>query len=66
MGVVEEDKCLGCGLCVGVCTQDAMTMMGREDPYRETSPGVVGNIVMYAVFLTVILPIALTFKALRR
>lgn len=65
-GIVERDRCLGCGLCVGACTQDALSMTGRDNPDREAAPGAFGTVLMYTVFLAVILPLALGFKLLRR
>jgi Fe-S-cluster-containing hydrogenase component 2 len=29
--IVNEDLCLGCGLCVSVCPEDAMTVELREE-----------------------------------
>lgn len=66
MGIVEKDRCLGCGLCVGACNQDALTMTNRDNSNMEATPGFFGTILMYVVFLTVILPMALSFKVLRR
>jgi Fe-S-cluster-containing hydrogenase component 2 len=38
--VVDRDRCLGCGLCAGVCPTESITMHlrpDRKDPYDRVA-----------------------------
>lgn len=61
-GFVDENLCLGCGLCTAACLSSALEMVLRENFSKTVKPGRTEKFLMYAIFITVILPIALGFK----
>lgn len=61
-GFVDSALCLGCGLCTERCPSGALKMVSRDNCYEAVNPGPFEKFLMYAAFITVILPIALGFK----
>lgn len=65
-GIVHADQCLGCGLCIPACREQALIMIPRGKHQSNHPKGKIQKFIMYFTFLGAILPLAAAYKSMHR